>query len=277
MKGKIYTVRVGSLVVGLKQPLVLISGPCVIDSERECFQVAEAVAAICEKKGIGYVFKASYDKANRSSIHSYRGPGLKRGLKILKHIKDTLGIPILTDVHQVEEVKVTAEVADILQIPAFLCRQTDLLCAAARTQRVVNVKKGQFISPQEVKNIIEKIESCRNHRILITERGALFGYQNLVVDMRSFPILRQYGYPVIFDATHSVQRPGAGGDRSSGDREYIPVLVRAAAGAGIDGLFMEVLFQPAKSKSDAGNIFPINQLERLLDQVIRIHQVYQGL
>ncbi|RMH03980.1 MAG: 3-deoxy-8-phosphooctulonate synthase [Nitrospirae bacterium] len=266
-------VEIGSIVAGAHHPHILIAGPCVIENETLVLNTAEQIADIAHTYGFPYLFKASYDKANRSSIHSFRGPGLYAGLRILKQLKDRLGLPVLTDVHSVEEAKIAAEVVDVLQIPAFLCRQTDLLIAAAKTGRVVNVKKGQFLSPWEMHNVIHKLEESGTNRILLTERGAMFGYSNLVVDMRALPIMRGEGYPVIFDATHSVQLPGGGGTHSLGQRQFIPTLARAAAGAGCDGFFMEVHPNPDKALSDGPNMVPLSALPALLMQLKQICQV----
>src|SRR5262245_31615056 len=253
--------------------LFLLAGPCVIESESHALKMAQAIAAITERLGILYVFKASYDKANRSSGQTFRGPGVKEGLRILQKIKNEVGIPILTDVHESAQVPETAEVADILQIPAFLCRQTDLLRAAAASGRTVNVKKGQFLAPWDAGNIVKKLEASGCREILITERGTSFGYNNLVVDMRSFPILRGFGYPVVFDVTHSLQLPGGLGDATGGQREYIAHLARAGVACGVDGIFMEVHDHPAAALSDATTQFDLNQLEPLLETLLKIHEL----
>ena len=231
---------------------------------------AGRIAEITKSLGMPYVFKASFDKANRTSIKSFRGPGLEKGLAVLQQVKDQLGVPVLTDVHTEEQATEAGKVVDVLQIPAFLCRQTDLLIAAAHTGKVVNVKKGQFLSPPEMGNAVKKVEECGSHRILLTERGSSFGYNNLVVDMRSFPILRRFGYPVVFDATHSVQLPGGGGTKSSGQREFVEPLASAAAGAGVDGFFMEVHPNPDEALSDGPNMVPLQQLKTLLERILRI-------
>ncbi|MEK6525598.1 MAG: 3-deoxy-8-phosphooctulonate synthase, partial [Nitrospirota bacterium] len=235
-----HEVDLGPFKVGASQPHFLIAGPCVIESEQIVLETAQRIAEITRTLGMPYVFKSSYDKANRSSISSFRGPGIRSGLAVLRKVREQVGVPVLTDIHSVEEAMQAAEVADILQIPAFLCRQTDLLVAAAKTGRVVNVKKGQFLSPWEMRNVVKKLEESGNSRIILTERGSSFGYNNLVVDMRSLPIMRGLGYPVVFDATHSVQLPGGAGTRSSGQREFVTPLASAAAAAGCDGFFMEV-------------------------------------
>jgi len=263
-------VDIGTFKAGQGQRPFLIAGPCVIESEQLVLETAGRIAEITKALGIPYVFKSSFDKANRTSIKSFRGPGIEKGLAVLKKVKDQLGIPVLTDVHTEEQATEAGEVVDILQIPAFLCRQTDLLIAAARTRKVVNVKKGQFLSPQEMGYAVKKVEECGNRRIILTERGSSFGYNNLVVDMRSFPILRSFGYPVVFDATHSVQLPGGGGTQSSGQREFVEPLACAAAGAGVDGFFMEVHPNPDDALSDGPNMVPLHQLKTLLERVMRI-------
>ncbi len=231
---------------------------------------AGRVAELTKSLGIPYIFKSSFDKANRTSITSFRGPGIQQGLAILQKVKDHFALPILTDVHTEEQATEAGTVVDVLQIPAFLCRQTDLLIAAAKTGKVVNVKKGQFLSPAEMSNAVKKLEECGNRRILLTERGSSFGYNNLVVDMRSFPIMRNFGYPVVFDATHSVQLPGGGGTKSSGQREFVEPLACAAAGAGVDGFFMEVHPNPDEALSDGPNMVPLHQLKPLLERILRI-------
>jgi len=251
--------------------LFLLAGPCVIESETHALRMAEAIRDIARRLNIPYVFKASYDKANRSSGAAFRGPGLDEGLRILQKIKAELGVPVLTDVHESQQVPAAAEVADILQIPAFLCRQTDLLNAAAHSGRTVNVKKGQFLSPWEMQNIVAKLEEFGCHDLLLTERGSSFGYNNLVVDMRGLPVMREFGYPVVYDATHSLQLPGGQGTATGGLREYIPHLARAAVACGIDGLFMEVHDNPQQAFSDAATQFPLDQLEGLLETLLKIH------
>jgi len=231
---------------------------------------AGRVAEIVRSLGMPYVFKSSFDKANRTSISSFRGPGLEKGLAVLARVRTEIGVPVLTDVHTEQQATEAGTVVDVLQIPAFLCRQTDLLIAAANTGRVVNVKKGQFLSPAEMENVVKKVEECGSRRLLLTERGSSFGYNNLVVDMRSFPIMRRFGYPVVFDATHSVQLPGGGGTKSSGQREFVEPLARAAAGAGVDGFFMEVHPDPDRALSDGPNMVPLHQLKTLLERVLRV-------
>ncbi len=261
---------VGGIRVGGYAPLFLIAGPCVIESDVHAMSLAERLAAICSALKVPLIFKASYDKANRSSLGSYRGPGLEKGLQILGCIKKKLGLPILTDVHEIAHVGPAAEVCDVLQVPAFLCRQTDLLLEVGRAGRAVNLKKGQFLSPWEMANAAEKIASTGNHQIILTERGTSFGYQNLVVDMRSFPILAKLGYPVVFDVTHSVQLPGGEGKSSGGQPEFIEPLARAGTAAGVDGIFLEVHDNPAQALSDGTNALPLDRLEPLLRKLLRL-------
>lgn len=253
--------------------LFLIAGPCVIESERHALMMAHSITRIADRLNVPYVFKASYDKANRSSSRSFRGVGMEEGLRILQRVKDEVGVPVITDIHESGQVAAVAEVADVLQIPAFLCRQTDLLQAAAESGRVVNVKKGQFLAPWDVANIIEKIEAAGNRQIMLTERGTSFGYNNLVVDMRSFPIMRGFGYPVVFDVTHSVQLPGGLGDATDGQAEYIEHLARAGVACGVDGLFMEVHDNPPYALSDAATQFALEKLEPLLETLLKIHEL----
>jgi len=252
--------------------LALIAGPCVIENERLCFQIAASLKKTCARLGIAFVFKASYDKANRTSARSFRGPGAEAGLAILDRVRREVGVPVLTDVHTVEETRLAAEAVDILQIPAFLCRQTDLIEAAARTGRILNLKKGQFLSPNEMGQVVEKARNAGARRVLVTERGTTFGYNNLVADMRAIPILRRFKCPVIFDATHSVQLPGGGGDRSSGQREFAPVLARAAVAAGADGVFIETHPRPDKALSDGPNMIPLADMPALLRALVRIFE-----
>ncbi len=259
---------------GVSEPFVLISGPNVIESEKMTCLIAEELLDVTSTLDIPFIFKASYDKANRSSINSYRGPGLKEGLAVLKEVKARYKVPILTDVHTVEEVGPVSEVADVIQIPAFLCRQTDLVVAAAKTGKTVNIKKGQFLAPWDVKNIIEKITSENNHNILLTERGVSFGFNNLIVDMTSFPIMRSLGYPVVFDVTHSVQLPTGDGQSTGGRREFIPALSRAAVATGIDALFLEVHPTPEKAKCDGPSCTPLKDVPSLLQRLkILDHEV----
>jgi len=261
------------LAIGDGAPLALIAGPCVIESEAHALRMARALSTIARECGVPYIFKSSFDKANRSSIESFRGPGLKEGLRILGAVKSEVGVPVLSDVHEPAQAERAADVLDIIQIPAFLCRQTDLLVAAGRTGRAVNIKKGQFLSPWEMRHAIDKVRTAGNEKILITERGTTFGYQNLVVDFRSLAVMRRFGYPVIMDATHSVQHPGGLGDRSGGDAEFIPFLARAASAVGIDALFCEVHDDPKAAKSDGPNSLPLGAVERLLRQVVAIDAV----
>jgi 2-dehydro-3-deoxyphosphooctonate aldolase (KDO 8-P synthase) len=263
-------VLVGSERVGGDNPLALIAGPCVIEGEEQLLMVAEHLQEICGRLGVPLILKSSYDKANRTSLQSFRGPGLERGLEVLSRVRKKTGLPVLTDVHEVTQVTPVAEVVDALQIPAFLCRQTDLLLAAGQSGRAVNVKKGQFLSPVEVPRVVEKVVSTGNHRLLITERGTSFGYNNLVVDMRTLPIIRTLGYPVVFDATHSLQLPGGTGIASGGLRGYVPHLARAAVAAGCDAIFMEVHPDPDRAPSDGATMWPLGELEPLLHQLLRI-------
>jgi 2-dehydro-3-deoxyphosphooctonate aldolase (KDO 8-P synthase) len=249
---------------------ILIAGPCVIESEELCLRVAAALQKTCDRLGIFYVFKASYDKANRTSAKSFRGPGLEEGLRILGKVRARIGVPILTDIHNEAHAAIAGEVVDILQIPAFLCRQTDLIEAAAITGQIVNIKKGQFLSPLEMGQVIEKAKVAGAKKILVTERGTTFGYNNLVADMRSIPILLRFGFPVIFDATHSVQLPGGGGNKSSGQREFAPVLARAALAAGANGLFIETHPNPDRALSDGPNMIPLAEMPELLKSVLKI-------
>jgi 2-dehydro-3-deoxyphosphooctonate aldolase (KDO 8-P synthase) len=267
---------VGAITIGGGHPLVLIGGPCAIENEKHALMTAERLAIIAADRRVPFIYKSSYDKANRSSIDGYRGPGLAEGLRILRRVRQSLGVAVLSDVHQVEEVAPAAESLDVLQIPAFLCRQTDLIVAAARTGRPVNIKKGQFLAPPDMKNIVDKVRSVGNEAIMLTERGTTFGYHNLVVDMRGLVQLRDLGFPVVFDATHSVQLPGAGGTRSGGERRYVPALARAAAAVGVDALFMEMHEDPDRTLpdgrplSDGPNMLRIDDLPRLLDTICAI-------
>lgn len=254
----------GNVKIGANRPLVLIAGPCVIENEAATLRHAERLLTICNGLSIPLIFKASYDKANRTSISAFRGPGLKEGLAILRKVKDSLGLPVLSDIHSIEQITQAAEVLDVIQIPAFLCRQTDLLVAAAKSGRIINVKKGQFLAPWDMKNVAGKISASGNENIILTERGASFGYNNLVVDMRSFPIMRATGYPVVFDATHSVQLPGGQGDSSGGQREFIEFLSRGAVATGIDGIFMEVHEDPDTALCDGPNSIHLGDLPALL-------------
>jgi 2-dehydro-3-deoxyphosphooctonate aldolase (KDO 8-P synthase) len=268
-------ISVGPVRLGGKS-LFLIAGPCVIESESHARMTAEQIATIASDAGVPYVFKASYDKANRSSVNSFRGPGLKEGLRILSKIKADLRLPILTDIHEAAHAAPAAEVVDILQIPAFLARQTDLLVAAGKTGRVINVKKPQFVSPGDMGNVVEKIASTGNTNIILTERGSSFGYQNLVVDFRGIPQMKKLGYPVVFDATHSVQLPGEQGHASGGQPEFIEPLARAAVAAGVDGIFLETHDNPAKALSDGANALPLEQLAGLLSRLKQLSSLVRG-
>ena len=252
--------------------LILIAGPCVVENEKICLQVASALQRACDRLGVLYVFKASYDKANRTSARSFRGPGLDEGLGVLAKVRSRIGVPVLTDVHTETQVAPAAEVADLLQIPAFLCRQTDLIAAAVRTGKIVNLKKGQFLSPEEMGQVVDKAKSAGGKKLLLTERGTTFGYRNLVADMRSIPIMRRFGFPVIFDATHSVQLPGGGGDRSGGQREFAPVLARCALAAGASGLFIETHPDPDRALSDGPNMIPLAEMPALLKSLLKVHK-----
>jgi len=264
---------VSGIRVGRGEKLLLLAGPCVAESLEVCSEVASEAKAICAELGINYVFKASFDKANRTSINAFRGPGLEAGLAMLAEVKEKYGVPVVTDVHEPQQCAPVAEVADILQIPAFLCRQTDLLLAAAKTGRPVNVKKGQFLAPEDMAAVVKKLESTGNERIMLTDRGTSFGYHNLVVDMRGLAIMRNLGCPVCFDATHSVQLPGGNGTSSGGNREFVPPLARAAAAVGIDVLFMEVHPHPEKALSDGANSLALKDLRQLLASVKAIHEI----
>lgn len=263
-------VTVGSINIGGSNPLVLIAGPCVVENRDMIFQTAERIKAVCLKHRVPFIFKSSYKKANRTSIDGFVSIGMDESLKILDDVKKEFNISILTDIHTAEEAASASQVADVLQIPAFLCRQTDLLIAAGKTNRAVNIKKGQFLAPDDIKHPIEKVASTGNTNILVTERGTTFGYHNLVVDMRGLPMMRKYGYPVVFDATHSVQLPSGSGGESGGEPEYIFPLARAAAAVGIDALFIETHPHPAAALSDAASQLPLEQLEKLVVQVMEI-------
>jgi 2-dehydro-3-deoxyphosphooctonate aldolase (KDO 8-P synthase) len=258
------------ILVGSGQPLLLIGGPCVLESEELARRVAGVMQEICRRLGLTYVFKASFDKANRTSLDSYRGPGLEEGLRILQKIRTELQVPVISDIHDQYQVKAAAEVLDVLQIPAFLCRQTDLLVAASRTGKPISLKKGQFVSPWDMKNAVDKVRAGGKSQLMLVERGSSFGYNNLVVDMRSLPVMRSFDCPVIFDATHSVQLPGGAGGSSGGQREFIAPLIRAAVATGIDGLFMEIHPDPDTALCDGPNSMPLDQVEEMLTKVIRI-------
>jgi 2-dehydro-3-deoxyphosphooctonate aldolase (KDO 8-P synthase) len=266
-------VRVGSVTIGGGAPLALIGGPCAIENEKHALMVAERLQRLTADAKVPFIYKSSYDKANRSSVHSYRGPGLTEGLRILRKVKEETGLAVLSDVHDVSEVAPAAQVLDVLQVPAFLCRQTDLIVACARSGRPVNVKKGQFVAPRDMVNVVEKVRSAGSEDLLLTERGSSFGYNNLVVDFRGLPIMRAFGYPVVFDATHSVQLPGGQGDRSGGERQYVQALARAAVAVGVDALFMEIHEDPDRTLedgrplSDGPNMLRLDDLPRLLDEI----------
>jgi 2-dehydro-3-deoxyphosphooctonate aldolase (KDO 8-P synthase) len=267
-------ISAGSVEIGGGGPLVLIAGPCVIESSAHALMIAERLAAITKRVGMPYIFKASYDKANRTSLSSFRGPGLEEGLKVLAAVKEQVGVPILTDIHDAGQAQAAADVADVLQIPAFLSRQTDLLVAAAKTGRAINIKKGQFLAPGDMKHAIAKVTESGNARVFVTERGFSFGYHNLVVDMRAFPMLRTLGWPVVYDATHSLQLPGGGDGVTAGQAEYIEPLAAAAVAAGVDGVFVEVHDNPARAMSDAQNALPLDRVEPLLRRLLRIHATH---
>ncbi len=259
-----------TIQIGDRCPLALIGGPCVIESEDFTLKMADEIKQVCDRLSIPFIFKSSFDKANRTSINSFRGQAIHEGLEILQKVKDKIGVPVLTDIHESSQAAIAAEVVDVLQIPAFLCRQTDLLIAAAETGRVVNVKKGQFLAPWDMKNVVRKLETSGARNILLTERGTSFGYNTLVVDYRSLPQMRAFGYPIVFDATHSVQMPGGQGDKSGGQRHFVPTLARAAAAVGIDALFMEIHSDPDNAPSDGPNMIPLEQLEAVLKPILQI-------
>jgi 2-dehydro-3-deoxyphosphooctonate aldolase (KDO 8-P synthase) len=273
---KTQIVSVGKIRIGGGAPLVLIAGPCVIEGEAHAMKMAARLVKIAAAAKVPLIFKASFDKANRSSIHSYRGPGLRAGLDVLRKIKERYGVPVLTDIHEAAQAAAAAEVCDVLQVPAMLSRQTDLLVAAGKTGRVVNLKKGQFLSPWDMGNAVEKVRSVGNRQVMVTERGASFGYNNLVADMRSFPILAKTGCPVIFDVTHSVQLPGGQGNASGGQPEFIEPLARAGCAAGVDGIFLEVHDRPARAKSDGTNALPLDRLPTLLARLSAIGKLVRS-
>jgi 2-dehydro-3-deoxyphosphooctonate aldolase (KDO 8-P synthase) len=273
MMDRVAAVRAGSVTVGATHPLAFILGPCVIESEGHALSMAEAIKEIAARVGVPVIFKASYDKANRTSLSSFRGPGLDAGLAVLATVKERTGLPVLTDIHEPSHAAPAAEVVDVLQIPAFLCRQTDLLVAAARTGKPVNVKKGQFLAPDDMRHVVAKLTGSGAAGVLLTERGTSFGYHNLVVDMRALPMLRALGHPVIFDVTHSLQLPGAGNGVTAGLAEYIEPLARAGAAVGVDGFFMEVHDNPAAARSDAGNALPLARLEPLLRVLVELDRI----
>ena len=266
-------IQFAGLTIGGGAPLLLIAGPCVIESESHAVGLALALRDIARRAGVQYVFKASYDKANRTSARSFRGPGIDEGLRVLARVREAAGVPILTDIHEPAQAARAAEVADVLQIPAFLVRQTDLVVAAAATGRVVNLKKGQFLAPDDMRHAIEKVTTAGNRQVLVTERGSTFGYHNLVVDMRAFPIMRRFGFPVVYDVTHSLQLPGAGDGVTAGQAEFIEPMASAGVAAGVDGVFMEVHERPEQAKSDAQNALQLDLLEGLLHRLVRIHAI----
>ena len=263
-------IEIKNIKIGDGAPLAMLAGPCVIETEKLTLGIAKQLSELCTKLNIGLIFKASFDKANRTSVNSFRGPGIEKGLEILKNIKEITGLPIVTDIHLPEQAKKVAEAADILQIPAFLCRQTDLLCAAGETGKVVNIKKGQFTAPQDMIQAVEKVRSTGNNNVMLTERGTSFGYRNLVVDMRSFDIMKEFGVPVVFDATHSVQLPGGCGNTSGGERKFVPLLSKAAVAAGADAIFMEVHPSPDEALCDGANSWPLGELEAL---ILKLQQI----
>ena len=269
------TIKIANFLIGPNQPLAFISGPCVIEDEDHALFAAEELKKLFMSFGFSYIFKASFDKANRSSIHSFRGPGLEEGLRILEKIKTKLDLPILTDIHLPEQVTAAAEVCDVIQIPAFLCRQTDLVVAAAKTKCPINVKKGQFMSPWDMKNVVDKIIQTENENILLTDRGTSFGYNNLVSDMRAIPVMQQLGFPVCFDASHSIQLPGGLGNASGGQREFIPILAKASVAAGCNALFIESHPNPEKAKSDAASVMGFKELALLLKDIDKIYTALQ--
>jgi len=268
--------RIGQVQIGLNAPLFVMAGPCVIESEQGCLEIAERLVRVAERTATGIIFKASFDKANRSSRSSFRGPGLKEGLRILEKVRAVSGLPVMTDVHESGQAADVGAVVDCLQVPAFLCRQTDLLCACAETGKPVNVKKGQFLSPDEMGNVVEKIRACANDKIMLTDRGTFFGYNRLVNDMTAIEGMKQFGCPVVFDATHSTQQPGGLGTASGGRREMAPVLARAAVAAGANGLFIEVHPEPEKAKSDAASVLPLDWLEGLIGVCKDIFRIVHG-
>ena len=270
------TVRVGAIEIGAGRPLALIAGPCVIEGRESALRHASFLKQVADRVAIPFIYKSSYDKANRTSLESYRGPGIEKGLEILAQVKKEIGVPVLTDVHEKEQVALAKDAVDILQIPAFLCRQTDFVIAVAQSGNVVNIKKGQFLAPWDMRNVVEKIVATGNEQILVTERGVSFGYNNLVSDMRSLVLLRELGYPVIFDATHSLQLPGGLGKASGGQRQFIPALARAGVAVGIDALFMEVHEDPEHALSDGPNSLPLKEVEGLLKQVKEIDAMVKG-
>lgn len=271
------TVSIKNFKIGEKEPFAIISGPCIIESESHTLKCAETLVTICKQLHLPLIFKASYDKANRSAIDSFRGPGLQEGLRILQKVKDTFDIPITTDIHETSHATAAAEVCDILQIPAFLCRQTDLILAAAATKRIINIKKGQFVAPWDMNNPVDKVTSTGNNQIILTDRGTCFGYNNLVSDMRAIPIMKELGYPVCFDASHSAQLPGGLGKATGGQRQFIPTLAKAAIAAGSHILFIESHPDPQNAKSDSTTVFPFDALTKLLKELIPLYNLINGL
>jgi 2-dehydro-3-deoxyphosphooctonate aldolase (KDO 8-P synthase) len=270
MRASVKSYKIGDVEVGGGE-LFLIAGPCLVEGESHALKMAEAIGEIARKLGVPYIYKSSYDKANRTSIAAHRGPGVEEGLRILSKVRSETGLPILTDVHEVAQVRAAAEVADVLQIPAFLCRQTDLIVEAANSGRAVNIKKGQFLAPNDMRNALEKVTAQGNERVMVTERGSSFGYNNLVVDFRGLPIMRGFGYPVVYDITHSLQRPGGLGTASGGESQFIEYMARAGVACGVDGIFMEVHDNPAEAKSDGPNSLPLERLAPLLERLKAIH------
>lgn len=268
-------IKVKNFFIGPKDPLVIMSGPCVIESEDHCLRAAEALKKMFEKSGVHLIFKSSYDKANRTSFHGFRGPGLDKGLQILQRVKSEFDLPVVTDVHSPEEAKIVGEICDVVQIPAFLCRQTDLVVAAAQTGAVVSVKKGQFMAPWDMENVVHKIEAAKNEQIILVDRGTSFGYNTLISDMRAIPIMQEFGYPVCFDATHSVQKPGGLGNQSGGDRKFIPILVKSALAAGANCLFIESHPDPKSAKSDAASVMDFKDLQLLLPDFKQLYELIQ--
>ncbi|MFH1715136.1 MAG: 3-deoxy-8-phosphooctulonate synthase [Elusimicrobiota bacterium] len=277
MKSSQWEIQLGSIKISNNDPFILIAGPCVIDNVKETLYIAETLKKIAQKHKIPLIFKASYDKANRSNINSYRGPGITKGLEILDYVKRKTGVHILTDVHNVSDVKEVSKVADVVQVPAFLSRQTDMITETAKLSKIINIKKGQFLAPEDMLNVIRKAEKSGNKNIILTERGSSFGYHNLVVDMRGIETMKRFGYPVIFDATHSAQLPGALKDMSGGDRDYIMPLARAAAAIGVAGIFMETHPDPKKSKSDSAVVFPLNKLDEALGILKKFDKIAKTL
>ena len=271
-----HKVPVKDFFIGEDEPLTIISGPCVIESEEHTLACCEELVKITQKHNVQFIFKASYDKANRSSINSFRGPGIQEGLRILEKVKRTFNVPVLSDIHTPEEAPVAAEVLDVLQIPAFLCRQTDLIVACAETQKPIHIKKGQFVAPQDMGNVVDKIVSCGNNKIILVDRGTSFGYNNLVADMRAIPIMKEFGFPVSFDASHSIQLPGAQGNQSGGQSQFTPTLAKAAVAAGCQVVFLETHPKPKEAKSDSASVYPLEKLSELLKSLVAIHEVVKN-